>query len=246
MEAFSQFYDLMVGTDHKYIVNFIDNAIKKYKKDSELVCDLGCGTATVTTSLSAMGYDMIGIDSSEDMLIRAREKAQKAGDSSILFLNQDITDFELYGTVDVIYSTLDTINYITDKRSLNRLLYLVKNYLNFDGLFIFDINTKYKFEKILKNSPFIYDFDNLFATWESEKLPNDVYNHYLTYFTKNKSDTYDKTIDVQTQRFYDKKYINDLIKKYDFEILSVVDNYTTSLPNKNTERLTYIVKTNKK
>ena len=96
--------------------SLVDN-INKYKKDSELICDLGCGTGIIAAELANRGYDMIAIDSSEDMLLKAKEHNDSNNIKEILLLCQDITEFELYGTVDVIYSTLDTINYITSKRT---------------------------------------------------------------------------------------------------------------------------------
>lgn len=244
MDAFVQNYDLMVGADYKIIANFIDSAIKKYKKDSELVCDLGCGTATVALELSSRGYDMIAVDSDFNMLIKAKEKAQSLNDDTVLFLNQDITEFELYGTVDVIYSTLDTVNYILDKKSLSNLFALVKNYLNFDGLFIFDINSQYKFQNILDNNTFVYDMEDLYCVWNTQKYKKDVYNHNLTYFI-NENGNFKRFENTQTQRYYSKEYIESMIKKHDFEILKCVDNYSNKKVFDKTERITYVLKTNK-
>ena len=246
MDIFAENYDLMVGADYDDIVSYINCAIKKYKPDSELVCDLGCGTGTVALSLSKLGYDMIAIDSSEDMLIKAREKAENLSDTKTMFLCQDIVDFELYGTVDVIYSTLDTINYILDKRDLNTLFKWVRNYLNYDGLFIFDINSEYKFENVLKDKSFIYDFDDMFCTWETEKCSKNRYDHYLTYFVREDDARYSRYENVQQQRYYSKTEIEDLCRKYNFDIIVVNDNYKDKLLCKKTERYTYILKTNKK
>ena len=246
MDAFAEYYDSLVGADYNKISEFLIASIKKYKPDSTLICDLGCGTAKVTTALAKMGYDMIGIDSSEDMLISARDNISKSGITDVLLLNQDITDFELYGTVDVIYSTLDTINYITDKRSLVRLFKLVKNYLNYDGLFIFDINTDYKFNNILANQNYTYDEEDLFFNWyvDFEKNTGNCY-HYLTYFKQNNEGMYERFDSVQHQRFYDKNYIESLCAKFNFEIIRCVDDYSCKQINDCTERITYVLKINK-
>jgi len=246
MDVFAENYDLMVGADYNKIVNFIDSAIKTYKPDSELICDLGCGTGTVALALSERGYDMIAIDSSEEMLVKAREKAESACDKNTMFLCQDIIDFELYGTVDVIYSTLDTINYILDKRDLNTLFKWVRNYLNYDGLFIFDINSQYKFESVLNNNTFVYDFDDMFCTWETERYLKNKYDHYLTYFVKNENGQYSRFDNIQQQRYYSMQEIKELFVKYDFEILATCDNYSDRPIGKKTERYTFILKTKKK
>lgn len=246
MDIFAQKYDEMVGADYQKIINFIDKNIKKCKPDSTLVCDLGCGTGTVALELSRRGYDVIAIDSNDTMLMMAREKAFELNDTKTLFLCQDIVNFELYGTVDVIYSTLDTVNYITDEKDLNTFFKWVRNYLNYDGLFIFDINSQYKFDRVLKDKTFIYDYEDLFCSWETQKDEETCeYCHYLTYFIKRDDGAFDRYDSTQYQRFYSKEQIEAIAKKYDFEIVDIKDDYSEEGIIATTERYTYIMKTNK-
>lgn len=246
MNSFSKYYDAFVGADYNIITDYIDNRIKKYKSDSTLLCDLGCGTASAAIEMAKRGYDMIAIDSDDGMLMQARDKLSEQNINSVLLLNQDITEFELYGTVDVIYSTLDTINYILYKRDLNRLFYLVRNYLNYDGLFIFDINSKYKFSRILADNCYIYDSDNTFCSWQPEfDKKSGKCLHTLTYFEKNSDGTYRRCDSFQEQRFYNPSYIEELAGKYSFEILEKADNYSDKGVNNTTERVTYVLKINK-
>lgn len=246
MNLFAKYYDNFVGADYVSITNFIKSSISKYKPDSELICDLGCGTATIAMSLAKSGYDMIAIDSSEDMLLVANEKIQSDHICNVLLLNQDICNFELYGTVDVIYSTLDTINYITDKRKLNKLFSLVKNYLNYDGLFIFDVNTEYKFKTILGNNTFVYDDDSGFCVWESEyNSKSKSCSHYLTFFEQDEVGKYSRFDEYQYQKFYSANYLKELADKFGFEILELCDNYTGMKTKSATQRVTYVMKINK-
>ncbi len=246
MDIFAQEYDKMVGADYNKITDFIDSNIKKYKPDSSLICDLGCGTGTVALELSQRGYDVIAIDSSETMLMMAREKAYENNDSTVLFLCQNIVDFELFGTVDAIYSTLDTVNYITSEKDLNTFFKWVRNYLNYDGLFIFDINSQYKFDSVLNNKSFIYDYEDVFCTWETQKdEDSDEYCHYLTYFVKQDNGMYERFDTTQVQRFYSKELIEKIAKKYDFEIICIKDDYSNDEIVSKTQRYTYIMKTNK-
>lgn len=244
MDIFAENYDIMVGADYDKITGFINNIIKKFKPNSSLVCDLGCGTGTVALALSKLGYDMIAIDRSEDMLIEARNKAYEQADGNTLFLCQDIVNFELYGTVDVIYSTLDTVNYITDKRDLNTFFKWVRNYLNYDGLFIFDINSEYKFKEILNGKVSVYEFDDVYCVWETERQHGSTkYEHYLTYFKQDQDGSYNRYDNVQLQRYYSPAEIDQLAKKYDFKILSVKDNYSNKCISDTTQRYTYVLKT---
>ena len=246
MDLFSKYYDKFVGADYDLISKFIDKAVKQYKNDSQLICDLGCGTACIISRLAKLGYDMIGIDESENMLMQAREKLSSLGLDSVLLLNQNITNFELYGTVDVIYSTLDTLNYILYKKELRGLFYLVKNYLNYGGLFIFDINSEYKFKSTLADGKFIYDFDDIFCCWQSDyEQKSGKCFHELTYFERNKDGNFERFDSFQEQRFYSNEYIQNIAKEYSFEILQICDNYTSKVVTEYTERITYVMKINK-
>lgn len=98
----------------------------------------------MTERMAAFGYDMIGADNSEEMLEIAMEKRLESG-HDILYLLQDMREFELYGTVRAIYSVCDSVNYITEETDLEEVFRLVNNYLDPGGLFVFvlirNINT---------------------------------------------------------------------------------------------------------
>ena len=117
----------------KYLIQLL----KEYQVEDGLVLDLGCGTGNMTELLAKEGYDMIGVDNSEDMLEIASEKREKSG-LNILYLLQDMREFELYGTVKAVVSICDSINYILEEDDLREVFSLVNNYLDPKGMFIFD------------------------------------------------------------------------------------------------------------
>ncbi|MGN1317547.1 MAG: class I SAM-dependent DNA methyltransferase, partial [Lachnospirales bacterium] len=152
-ENFAKVYDLyMENTPYDEWTEYVMEIFKKHNlpNTTGIIAELGCGTGNMTTRLQKKGFDMIGIDMSEQMLTKAKEKS----DSNILYLEQDMTEFELYGTVDAIVSFCDSINYITDEEDLLQVFKLVNNYLDIKGLFVFDINTIYKFKEILGDNCF--------------------------------------------------------------------------------------------
>ena len=91
---------------------------------------------------------MIGVDNSGEMLAEAMEKRVESG-HDILYLLQDMQEFELYGTVRAIVSVCDSLNYITEREELLQVFRLVNNYLDPEGLFLFDMNTIHKYRDIL-------------------------------------------------------------------------------------------------
>ena len=147
MEAYGDFarvYDMfMDNIPYEQWCAYLTGLLKEYGVQDGLVLELGCGTGSMTELLADSGYDMIGIDNAPQMLQKAMEKKQESG-QDILYLLQDMREFELYGTVRAVVSICDSMNYITEEDELLEVFRLVNNYLDPDGIFIFDLNTVYK------------------------------------------------------------------------------------------------------
>ncbi len=152
MEAYTSFaavYDtFMDNVPYAEWGEYLYGLLNEYGIASGMILDLGCGTGAMTEYLAGRGYDMIGVDNSEEMLEIALEKKLKSG-HDILYLCQDMREFELYGTVRAIVSICDSVNYITEPEELRQVFHWVNNYLDLDGVFIFDFNTEYKYREIL-------------------------------------------------------------------------------------------------
>lgn len=214
-------YDLLAGIydevnkDIDYVAwaDFIEKIMKKdYPRDAELVLDLGCGTGSMTIELAKRGYDMTGVDLSVEMLDIARTRAYEQGlGLDILWLNQDMCEFELYGTVDIIVSCLDCVNHITTPSRLKKCFSLVHNYLMPDGLFIFDINGKAKFENVYGQKNYVMETENSFCSWQNfYNSKTKLCDFYITLFSENEDGSYARYDDVQKE----KMYTVELIKKY--------------------------------
>ena len=198
---FANVYDMfMDNVPYEEWGYYIVNTLKDYNIDNGIILDLGCGTGKITKFLSQNGYDMIGIDNSFDMLNIAMNS--KDGED-ILYLCQDMREFELYGTVRAVISVCDSLNYITDKEDLVTVFKLVNNYLDPNGLFIFDINSVYKYEKILSDNTFAENRDEASFIWENYYSREDMINEYmLTLFVKN-GEMYEKFEETHYQKAYE-------------------------------------------
>lgn len=218
-----------------YVKKLID---KHFEKNAELLCDLGCGTGTMCNLMSDKGFDVIGIDSSESMLGVA---AQKSVGKNILYLNQDMCDFELYGTVDVFISMLDSVNYIIEADDLNRMLSLVNNYLNPDGVFIFDVNSAFKFESILGNNTYAYEADKIFYTWENY-YEDEILDIYLNFFTENEDGSYNRMTEHHMQRFYSIDMLKKLAEKNNLSVEGIYNDLSFTYPDDESERIFFVLK----
>ena len=143
-EDFSSVYDMLIKQDVKYenVADYIENLFHQYDKDPQLVCDLACGTGNITLELARRGYDMIGVDISPSMLALAKEKAE-ANNQDVLFLCQDLSELDLYGTCDAFLCMIDGFNYITSKNKLEKIFKKIRTcFIESDGIFIFDISSQ--------------------------------------------------------------------------------------------------------
>ncbi len=231
---FAGIYDrVMQDTPYDAWVSYYQSVFEKFGKTPALVLDMGCGTGNITTRMAAAGYDMIGLDASVEMLSCAREK-----NSDILYLHMDMTDFELYGTVDAIVSALDCVNYVTE--DIDKLFALVYNYLNPGGLFIFDINSEYKLRHLFGNETILCHDEDVFYTWENE-IDGDFCHFYITFFMKEEDGRYTRCDEVQTQRIYTIKELKTAAEKAGLSVLGVYDNLSFDAPQEESERIFFVV-----
>ena len=223
----------------EYILMLID---KYYDKNPELILDLGCGTGNVTQLLADKGIDMIGVDNSNDMLSVAREKA-RVSDLSILYLLQDMREFELYGTVDCIISICDSINYILDKDDLLKVFRLVNNYLDPKGLFIFDLNTYYKYNCVLNDNTFADTSEDSAYIWDNYYYEEDEINEYdLTLFIKDDDNKYSRYTETHYQKMYNLEEVKQLIIEAGLEFIECFDAFTLDSPTDTSERVYFIAR----
>ena len=237
---FANVYDMfMDNVPYEEWGYYIVNTLKDYNIDNGIILDLGCGTGKITKFLSQNGYDMIGIYNSFDMLNIAMNS--KDGED-ILYLCQDMREFELYGTVRAVISVCDSLNYITDKEDLVTVFKLVNNYLDPNGLFIFDINSVYKYEKILSDNTFAENRDEASFIWENYYSREDMINEYmLTLFVKN-GEMYEKFEETHYQKAYELDEIIEIIRIAGMEYLGSYEAFTKEQVKNDTERIFVICK----
>ncbi len=240
-ESFAEIYDkLMEETPYEYWKELIVGILKENNINDGLILDLGCGTGKMTRLLSAEGYDMTGVDLSYDMLSKAMEQND---DGKILYLCQDMREFELYGTMRAIVSVCDCMNYMLEKEDLTTVLKLANNYLDPGGLFIFDMNTPYKFKEVLGDNTYADSFEDSAFIWNNWYDEDSKINSYeLTLFYENEDGTYDRFDELHEERGYEISEVLECIKASGMELVKYFDAETKSDVTDKTQRIFYIVK----
>lgn len=246
MEAytnFAQVYDLFQDNiPYEEWADYLKSLLNEYGVKDGLVLDLGCGTGSITELLAKAGYDMIGVDNSEDMLEIAMDKRGRSG-LDILYLLQDMREFELYGTVRAVVSICDSMNYILDYGELVQVFSLVNNYLDPGGIFIFDLNTEYKYREILAQSTIAEDREESSFIWDNDYDETERINEYdLTLFIKEDGDLYRKYRETHFQRAYTLDEAAAAAKEAGMEFVAAYDAFTREAPGETSERIYIIVR----
>ena len=237
-EALAAVYDRLVGeVDYAAYADYIERVFARRGLSPALVLDLGCGTGRLTVELARRGYDMIGADASAEMLSRAAERARRENFPDILFLQQDMRELELYGTVGAVVSTLDCVNYLTEKADLDRTFALVHNYLDPGGLFLFDVNTPYKFRHVYGDNAYILEDETSLCAWQNKfDEQSGLCRFYLSVFREEKDGRYTREDEEQTERCYTYEELSAALTRAGFGEITRCGDLTDDPPTETTER----------
>ena len=240
--SFAQVYDLFQDNiPYEEWAEYVTGLLREYKIEDGLILDLGCGTGSMTELLAGAGYDMIGVDNSEDMLEIAMEKRAASG-RDILYLLQDMREFELYGTVRAVVSICDSMNYILEYEDLVRVFSLVNNYLDPQGLFIFDLNTEYKYSHLMGENTFAEDRDESSFIWQNFYDEEERINEYdLSLFIKE-GELYRKFEETHYQRCYSLEEIRQAAGQAGMEFVAAYDAFTRNAVSKDSQRVYVILR----
>lgn len=242
--VFSEFYDaLTANVSYDTVAQVLGSLLTRYGKSRGLLLDLACGTGSVSVRLAKKGYEVIGVDLSPEMLSEAQNKAYSAG-QNILFLCQDMTKLDLYGTVDAAVCTLDGLCHLPDEESVFAALQKVSLFMNPGGVFLFDVNSVYKHRAVLGNNTFVYDTDDVYCVWQNTLLSDGVTVQMDLDFFEPTSDEgdYVRQSERFTERAYPRETLENLLKKAGFTVLDVFDGYSGMPAHDTSERLLFAVR----
>lgn len=241
--SFADVYDVFMsdipyGQWHRYVRELL----RERGICDGLVCELGCGTGIFTRMLAADGYDMIGADISARMLEIAAEKSA-GSDDGILYLLQDMREFELYGTVRAVVCVCDSMNYMLREEDLKKVFSLVNNYLDPRGVFLFDLKTAYYFREKVGDCVITEHREEGSLIWENSYYEEEKINQYdLTLFIREENGMYSKHQETHLQRAYDAKTVTKLLEEAGLAVEAVYDACTKEAPRPDSERIYFVAR----
>lgn len=240
-ESFSQFYDLFTHTvDYKSRANYFHNLIEPHIGEQKMLLDLACGTGSLSLEMLELGYDVIAVDSSVGMLGAAQQKAYSL-EKQILFLNQEMEQLDLYGTINACVCALDSLNHLPSYNAFVKTLSRVSLFLEAGGVFVFDTNTPFKHKEILADNCFVYEQDDVVCVWQNntEDLVTEI---SLDFFKKEKNGLYSRESEIFFERAFTMQEIKTAIKEAGLSLLNVYENDSMDEATEKSERWIFIAK----
>lgn len=236
---FAHIYDeLMEDIDYCSWMEFIKLILSDYNIKPKDVLEMACGTGNFTRLLCEEGYNVTAFDLSDDMLSIAYNKLDSY--RSIQLIKQDMANFNIDKEFDMVISVCDSINYVTDYTELSKIFSNVYSHLRPEGVFIFDVNSKFKLKEIIGNNTFVVDQEDVFYVWENEYDDiNDTCEFYINFFVKEEG-LYKRFEELHVEKAYTSLEIENALRKSGFSHISVYDGYTRENPKENSERLTFL------
>lgn len=245
MEAYSGFaevYDfLMKDIDYDGWINYIENVFQRESVKPKTILELACGTGNITNRLAKKGYDMIGVDISNEMLMFAKDKAYNLG-LDVKYLNQDMRELDFRKKVDSIICLCDGFNYILEESELLDVFKRVCSILSDGGLFIFDISSYYKVSEILGNNVYGENFEDVSYIWHNYfDEESNICELDLTIFKREKG-LFSRHQECHFQRAYRREEICDLLRMAEFKNIVAYKSFSFEQFNQNDERICFICK----
>lgn len=241
-DVFASFYDALTeNVDYNTYAAYIKRLFDRYGKNIVSVLDIACGTGTLTEELHLLGYEMIGVDQSSEMLMQAETKKLE-GNYDILYLCQSAEELDLFGTVQGAVCTLDSINHITDEETVKKAFEKVSLFMEKDGIFIFDMNTVYKHREILGDNTFVYDLDDIYCVWQNEFDEENLVTHVFLDLFSEEDGLYERFYEEFDERAYPHENVVSWLEKSGFELVDFFEEFSERKPVENTERIVYIAR----
>lgn len=248
-ETLAAMYDaLMDDVDYEAWADYIDRMLQKHGGPGKRLLDLGCGTGCISIPLAQRGYQVTGVDISEEMLATAREKS-RALQLDIDWRKQDLTSLQLFDEAgnemvfDAAIATFDVFNHLTDPEDLQMLFHTLNPLLTDEGVLLFDVQTPYKLREYLGNHIFTLHRDDVEYMWENHfDEETQICTMNITFFLRQANGLYRRETMTQEERVYDLDLLRLWLKYSDFETAGVYEELSENDVKPEAHRAVFIAK----
>ena len=235
-EALAGAYDALTeDVGYAQRADFLEKLLRRSTIPVKLVLDLACGTGTMTWLLTQRGYEVIGVDGSEDMLAAAMSKGGQAAGVPPVFLHQSMPKLDLYGTVDAAVCCLDSLNYLTDPEDVRRTFRRLHLFVAPGGMLVFDVNTVAKLQA-LDGQVFLDETDDTYCVWRTE-YSRGLCTYYMDLFRRRSDGTWRRSAELHRQRAYTAEELTAWLAEAGFGDIRVYGDGKLRRPKEDEQRI---------
>ncbi len=246
--VFAEYYDALTeNVCYRERAAALNSIIAKWQNPDmpdRILLDLACGTGSLSEEFAKLDWDVIGIDSSEDMLSEALDKKYDSG-LPVQYLKQDMRRLDLFGTISVTVCALDSLNHLQSEQDLRRTFGRINLFSNPGALFLFDVNTEYKHRCVLAEQCFVYELPEAVCIWQNHtdlSAPDLPVTIQLDFFSHTAGNSYARSTEIFTERFYSEEILRNLLLETGFTLLEICDGDTFAEPDAQSQRLLFIAR----
>lgn len=237
-ETLASYYDeLTEDVAYRKRADFVEKLMGRSRVPVKTVLDLACGTGSMTCLFTQRGYELIAVDGSEDMLAQAREKAADLTGEPPIFLHQDMPHLDLYGTVEGAMCCLDSLNYLTDPKDVQRTFQRLRLFIQPGGVLVFDVNTPYKLQG-LDGQVFLDEREDVYCVWRTEYASRSrICSYYMDIFTAQPDGTWERSFECHRQRAYTVEELTTWLREAGFVDIRTYGDCRRRSPREDEERI---------
>ena len=241
-QRFALYYDMLTrNIDYNAHADYYDKIILQNGGKKGILLDLACGTGSLSEAMARKGYDVIGVDLSDEMLSQALDKKFESK-LNIQYLKQDMCRLDMYGTVDVTICALDSLNHLPDINHIKRCIDRVSLFSNPDALFIFDVNTIYKHKEILSNNTFVYDTEEVYCIWQNTYSSSDNSVDIDLVFFEKEMDVYKRYEENFKEISLEADSYVKMCEEAGMQVIGIYDYLSFDKPRDNSEKITFVAR----
>ena len=238
-DVFARYYDaLTANVDYKGRAAYLKKLLEHLHHEPGIVLDLACGTGSLTLELYKLGMDVYGVDGSIAMLSEAKDKAYDM-EADVMFLYQKMQTLDLFGTVNTVFCSLDSINHLSGEAQVQAAFDRVAFFMDNDSWFIFDVNTLYKHEKVLGNNTYIYDLADIYCAWQNRYNPQDHSVAISLDFFEKEGKVYTRSSEHFFEHAYSVEKLTEMLKKSGFDRVEVFGDLSFDAPKPEEQRIIF-------
>lgn len=235
-DALAANYDALTGdVEYEKRADFLEKLFRRSRIPVHTVLDLACGTGTMTWILTGRGYEMIGVDGSEEMLAAAMSKSGSVEGIAPVFLHQSMPRLDLYGTVDGAICCLDSLNYLTDPKDVQRTFDRLRLFIAPGGVLIFDINTVEKL-RALDGQVFLDETEDSYCVWRPE-YRRGICTYYMDLFQLADDGSWERSLEIHRERAYTVEELTAWLKAAGFGEIRTYGDMKLRRPGENEQRI---------